>query len=343
MSFLSKLSQLKKTAPKTSISKDEPKLDPTNISLLPENYVREEDPAVKRLKELRRQELLKNPELAKKKKKATAPRRTSTGGTKSPTKRDKDDNMLVSRFKRKVGSVNPAKPMDLKKKPEPLKKLSFEELMKQAENNTKVPATPTAPPTKPTLRNSSVPASSKLSKPGFKSPKHRPAKAKSSPPIKSDNTTGKTKQRIESNVKNTPTVKIGLPKFAKPNEHIKKRLEKRKHLEQHRQAGYEYSDDDMDDFIEDDEGEDYRQSTRDPGYDRDEIWAMFNKGRKRSYTDYYDDEEEDEFDAMEANEMEILEEEEEAARMARLEDKREEAWLKKHEAEKRNKKLKLNR
>ena len=41
---------------------------------------------------------------------------------------------------------------------------------------------------------------------------------------------------------------------------------------------------------------------------------------------------------MEANEMEILEEEEMARKMARLEDKREEAWLKKHEEEKRRRK-----
>ncbi|KAL3233553.1 Protein SPT2 [Nakaseomyces bracarensis] len=340
MSFLSKLSQLKKTAPKTVISKDEEKMKPTDISLLPENYVREEDPAVRRLKELRRQEILKNPELAKKKK--ATPKRTSAGGSKS-TKHDKnDDNMLVSRFKRKVGSVKPAVPMELKKKPDPIKKLSFEELMKQAENNNMSTATVNPPPTKPTLKTSSVPASSRLSKPGFKSSRTKTAtKVKSTSPTVPE-ATSITSKKSQPKPNNRPAVKIGLPKFAQPNERIKKRLDKRKHQEQRRKNSYEYSDDDMDDFIEDDEEEDYRQ-TRDPGYDRDEIWAMFNKGRKRSYADYYEDEDEDEFDAMEANEMEILQEEEEATRMARLEDKREEAWLKKHEAEKRKKKLKSNK
>lgn len=93
----------------------------------------------------------------------------------------------------------------------------------------------------------------------------------------------------------------------------------------------------MDDFIEDDEDEGYHSKSKHsngPGYDRDEIWAMFNRGKKRSEYDY--DELED--DDMEANEMEILEEEEMARKMARLEDKREEAWLKKHEEEKRRRK-----
>ncbi|MBL3706193.1 hypothetical protein GI582_26415, partial [Sulfitobacter sp. BDSS02] len=96
-------------------------------------------------------------------------------------------------------------------------------------------------------------------------------------------------------------------------------------------------DNDMDDFIEDDEDEGYHSKSKHsngPGYDRDEIWAMFNRGKKRSEYDY--DELED--DDMEANEMEILEEEEMARKMARLEDKREEAWLKKHEEEKRRRK-----
>lgn len=69
MSFLSKLSELKKTKPKTVISPPQKANKQEEISLLPKNYVREEDPAVTRLKELRRQELLKNPELAKKKQK----------------------------------------------------------------------------------------------------------------------------------------------------------------------------------------------------------------------------------------------------------------------------------
>lgn len=78
----------------------------------------------------------------------------------------------------------------------------------------------------------------------------------------------------------------------------------------------------MDDFIEDDEEE--------QGFNRDEIWAMFNKGKKRR--DFENDYESDD---MEVNEMDIMEEEERATKMAKLEDKREEEWLKKHEQEKR--------
>lgn len=68
MSFLSKLSKIRKstTASKVTIQDPSPKKIDRERSLLPKNYIRDEDPAVKRLKELRRQELLKNGALAKK-------------------------------------------------------------------------------------------------------------------------------------------------------------------------------------------------------------------------------------------------------------------------------------
>lgn len=68
MSFLSKLSQIRKstTASKAQVQDPLPKKNDEEYSLLPKNYIRDEDPAVKRLKELRRQELLKNGALAKK-------------------------------------------------------------------------------------------------------------------------------------------------------------------------------------------------------------------------------------------------------------------------------------
>lgn len=335
MSFLSKLSELKKTKPKTVISPPQKANKQEEISLLPKNYVREEDPAVTRLKELRRQELLKNPELAKKKQKQV--RKTPSSSKASTGKKDKngDDNMLVSRFKRKVGSDKPAVPIQVKKKPQPIKKLSFEELMKQAENNQTIPVS------KDTQSNGAgekIKGRAKLNKPGFKT-----SRPKSLSPTTHINKTDHGKDKSTAKEKSEPVVKIGIPKFAQPNERLKKKLEMRQRVNKSRR--YEDEEDDMDDFIEDDEEEysSYRTTSKDPGYDRDEIWAMFNKGRKRSYNEYMDYEEEDDFDAMEANEMEILEEEEEAARMARLEDKREEAWLKKHEQEKKKKKLKLQK
>lgn len=97
-----------------------------------------------------------------------------------------------------------------------------------------------------------------------------------------------------------------------------------------RDDGYDSYDEDMDSFVVDDddeeveEEEDYgrrgRHSQKDAGYDRDEIWAMFNRGRKRSYYNSYDD---DDSDDMEATGAEILEEETRSRRQAEVEDKRE--------------------
>lgn len=68
----------------------------------------------------------------------------------------------------------------------------------------------------------------------------------------------------------------------------------------------EDSESDMDSFIE----------SENEGYDRDEIWAMFNKGRKR---EYYDEDDSD----MEATGAEVLEEERISGRSAIEEDRRE--------------------
>ncbi|KAG7826066.1 hypothetical protein KL909_000118 [Ogataea angusta] len=79
-------------------------------------------------------------------------------------------------------------------------------------------------------------------------------------------------------------------------------------------------DEDEDSFIEDDSLDDFvvddpRERRRD--YNSDEIWQLFNRGKKRQYFD-------DEDDDMEATGADILEEEERALRQARLDDKREE-------------------
>lgn len=83
-------------------------------------------------------------------------------------------------------------------------------------------------------------------------------------------------------------------------------------------AGYnDESEDDWSSFIASDEEE---QVSHSQDYDRDEIWSMFNKGRKRLYYDRYDDEDSDD---MEATGAEILEEEMRSKRRAVEEDKRE--------------------
>ncbi|KAK6459776.1 SPT2 chromatin protein-domain-containing protein [Scheffersomyces xylosifermentans] len=84
----------------------------------------------------------------------------------------------------------------------------------------------------------------------------------------------------------------------------------------------EDEDDDLDSFIASDEEEEDQRYSRSAGndYDRDEIWAIFNKGRKRAYYDRYDDYSDDD---MEATGADILEEEQSSRRKAELEDRRE--------------------
>ena len=106
--------------------------------------------------------------------------------------------------------------------------------------------------------------------------------------------------------------------------------------------GYGYNDeyDSQDDgFIvdEDEEGENMaaaakaaRRQRRDydnmrsQGYSKDEIWEIFNRGKKRSYYDRYDDYDSDD---MEATGTEILEDEERTLKQAKLDDLREQKLL----------------
>mgnify|MGYP003362970236 CR=1 FL=1 len=102
------------------------------------------------------------------------------------------------------------------------------------------------------------------------------------------------------------------------------------------------SDDDLDDFIVDDENDDrtakelrHRAAVKRDGYDRDEIWSIFNRGKKRRRAYGYDDYDDDgDDDNMEATGAEVLDEEERTLRQAKLDDKREAALLEKHKLEK---------
>lgn len=77
----------------------------------------------------------------------------------------------------------------------------------------------------------------------------------------------------------------------------------------------EDDDSDMLSFLASDDEEERNQD-----YDRDEIWAMFNRGKKRADYERYDDYESDD---MEATGAEILAEEMRSKRTAELEDRRE--------------------
>lgn len=320
MSFLEKLSKLKKTtipsttknnneSAKKNVNKAAKDVLESESSLLPKSYTREEDPAVKRLKELRRKEQLKKGTLQTKK--------------PSVSRKRLDDTVTEARFKRKVSSSTVTrKTMPVNR--QPIKKLSFDELMKQAEQKSKNPPLSPSPLPKNEKKKDVKPAglSSKIRKNGFKLPHQKR-------PVTN------AKKNVPVSKKEVP-VKIALPKnnIAQPSEKLRKRLEMKQQHRKRYYGGEDEDEDDMDDFIDDDDDEE-AEYVKDHGYDRDEIWAMFNKGKRRSdYLDYDED-----ADDMEANEVEILQEEERASKMARLEDKREEKWLKMHEEEKSRRRL----
>lgn len=82
-----------------------------------------------------------------------------------------------------------------------------------------------------------------------------------------------------------------------------------------RRTNDEEDDSDMLSFLASDDEEEQNQD-----YDRDEIWAMFNRGKKRADYERYDDYDSDD---MEATGAEILDEEMRSKRRAELEDRRE--------------------
>lgn len=111
---------------------------------------------------------------------------------------------------------------------------------------------------------------------------------------------------------------------ARPSDKLRKKIENTKK----RRRDYEEEEDDYDDdFVVDDE-EDYGHG--DGGYDRNEIWAMFNRGKERSQFDYGD------LSDMEATGADVLDEEEESRRFADMEEKREKQLEKRLQAEKQN-------
>ncbi|AAS54651.1 AGR161Cp [Eremothecium gossypii ATCC 10895] len=334
MSFLAKLSQLKKSTTsstdtgsgsKATKKEDNPSLD-FKSPILPEYYVRKEDPAIRRLKEKRRQEQLRKGTL----KKASSQRRSKANGgevASGGVRQEGSTRWKLPRPKSTVVAAAAPAP--------PLKKLSFEELMKQAEEKAKSPAASgkrTAP---------AGPSAPAVSKPGFKPRSNSGAAVvggKVAGADKGARNGGADRTAHAPNsargMKAKQAIAIDLPSgggLAKPNEKLRRILEKQERRK--RSAGeYEEDDSDLDDFIADDDGEEEGGSY---GYDKEEIWSIFNKGRRRLYQE---DDDNDFDDDMEANEMEILEEEDYSSKMARREDKMEEEWIRKYEREKKKRK-----
>lgn len=125
-----------------------------------------------------------------------------------------------------------------------------------------------------------------------------------------------------------------------PSKEVQERLQRRK--QQSGRRGYnedEYEleeEEDDDGFVVDDEEVEAGYDDDGGEYDRDEIWALFNRGRKRSHYTRYDDYD---LDDMEATGAEVLEEEHYSRRSAVLEDQREAEEEARRAEEKRRRKL----
>lgn len=106
------------------------------------------------------------------------------------------------------------------------------------------------------------------------------------------------------------------------------------------------SESSLDDFIVEDEDEpeencdpgfgrpDQKRRERDPGYDREEIWNLFRRGRPAARTSYYDYDDDDDND-MEVSGIDILQEEQRSTLAARREDELMEAEERRRLEEKR--------
>lgn len=270
---------------------------------------REIDPVVARLKAARRAEKEKK-EQELRQKKGLPPKKVKPAKTTKTAK--------PPAAKSKTGA-KPEIPPPIRRPP--AKKMNFKELMNKA----------------------SKVDTSKLSielKPKSKSPIGQPApkyKLQLRPRTVSPATTTKRPIHRPSDV---PIARETVPKKAtrapipvrKPNSKLEEKLKKKtngrpRNGDRYEGSGDEFDeyedDDDMGSFIASDEEEEeqqYRRSRHEPDYDRDEIWAMFNKGKKRSYYQRYDDYDSDD---MEATGAEIFEEEQRSKSRAIMEDRKE--------------------
>ncbi|EAZ63236.2 hypothetical protein PICST_34006 [Scheffersomyces stipitis CBS 6054] len=235
------------------------------------------------------------------------------------------------------------------------KKLSFNDLMKRASkiDQSKLSIT---------LRNKSKSPETATGS-GASSSTVRPVKSKSVTPKLSANPASRVPTRVPDSIKpdisaSSAPVRTPLPVRGpssmleaklkdKPTSRDRDRNRNGRHTSRpssHQYADeYEYDDSDLDSFIasEDDEEERDRYSRHDgQDYDRDEIWAIFNRGKKRNYYNRFDDD--SDVDDMEATGADILEEEQASRRRAELEDRRELEEEKRLAALKRARKSKRN-
>ncbi|ODV80711.1 SPT2-domain-containing protein [Suhomyces tanzawaensis NRRL Y-17324] len=286
------------------------------------------DPVVARLKEKRRLEREQKEQEAREKK-GLPPKKTKP----KPAPATAKARPAPSKTPSKAANPGPSQQSRQSKPPVPQKKMSFNDLMKRAskidqsklsisfQSKNKSPEAPLAKSSRPSSRASSVPAESRKTK--------QPASSRPRPPPPPARPTQRSRS-VPSEPRHPKESRAPLP-IRGPSAMLESKLKTKKpvrgtgssnggsfgHRNHEDEEEYD-SEDSMDSFIESDDEEEFRRQKSAAEYDRDEIWAIFNKGKKRSY--YNDDYDSDD---MEATGAEIFEEERRSKRNAELEDRRE--------------------
>lgn len=301
--------------PTQQTTDDSPRSSLTGQRQASDRAERPVDPVVARLKEKRRLEKEKAEQEARMKK-GLPPKQPKPTSKSTKTKKPGQSAPTSRKPTPATSSPVPTSQSALSK---PKKKMNFNELMKKASKidqdklSIKFPAKNKSPeatglkPHNPNKINRTPPQTTDVKKSLIPLRKPVVASAPARAPVK------EKEQKVR-----TP-----LP-VRKPSAKIQEKLNEKKKKQQQNPRGYSrnsdrYEDDDeLSSFIasSDEEEEAYEEAD----YDRDEIWAIFNRGKKRSHYDSYDY---DSADDMEATGAEILEEEYRSKRTAELEDLRE--------------------
>ncbi|CAN6664649.1 protein Spt2p [Trichomonascus vanleenenianus] len=234
-----------------------------------------------------------------------------------------------------------ASPRSLQPAAQPAKKkLSYAELMKQAESvdSEGLKVTVKSRPKKDEK-------SSRGSTPSIDAPKpvKEPVK-KTAPPVpalraaaRPRSTTNRAPQKKEPPRPKSaePRPKAAPAPFSKPMPKLLEKQKRRQELERKRGRHYDdEDDDDLDDFVVDEDDEELEE---DRGYDRDEIWKILGRGRRAPRV--WD--EEDDLSDMEATGDQVLEEERRSALHGKRDDEAEEQELARRAKEKQLKKRRL--
>ncbi|KAF7580343.1 SPT2 chromatin family protein [Clavispora lusitaniae] len=278
------------------------------------------DPVVARLKAARKAEK-EAKEREMRAKKGSAPKKETSHSRTSKTTSAASSGTRGTINRNKNASTQPLAPQKSERKP----KMSFSELMKKASS---IDQSKMSISIKPKTKTPEA-------QPRRKTPERDERRARTTSP----RTQGRQEQKPEStivrsnggNSKHLKDVRSSQPErkaiaprqpipIRQPSSKLQSKLKSKKADKS--QSGYddeadEDEDDDLDSFIASDEEE---QVSEEHDYDRDEIWSIFNRGRKRSYYEQYDDEDSDD---MEATGAEILEEEALSKRIALKDDQRE--------------------